>query len=224
MLVLSDGQYGQRAYKTIKYTFQCDFLILNYKGELDDIVISEEHLNKMKEYDLIILYLKNPDLILKTIEEIHKLEKIYNKKIGIIIGIWKGIGFKKQLSKYKNIVYPELMCELKEEYVDNEILEKYPQIKEFIKKFGSPKAILYIKDDKIKGIEFLRVAPCGSTVETLKEYVGKNYMEDTLTNIGLRVQHFCNAKKLNIFTDKECKKTTAGKLLVGGITIKKLES
>ncbi|WP_048056329.1 DUF166 domain-containing protein [Methanocaldococcus fervens] len=212
--ILSDGAYGERAYKTIKSKFPCEFIVVKYHGDFDEITISEEILKNLKNYNLFLCYTLNPDLTYELVKKIKEL----NSKAFILIGAWKGEGFKKQLESFGNAFCPHIMCDIDENEL-KDYLNKYPQLKKFLKYFGKPKVKLYIKNKKIKNIEVFREAPCGSTSETLKEFIGKEFNDKTLTDIGLRVQHFCRAGKIRIFVEKEGKKTKAGRILVNGIQI-----
>lgn len=212
--ILTDGIYGERAYKTIKSKFPCDFITVKYCGDFDEITISEDTIEKLKDYDLYITYTLNPDV---TYEIVKKIKEINNKAF-ILVGAWKGGGFKKQLESFGNAFCPYLMCDIDETQLID-CLNNYPQLKEFLKYFGRPKVELYIKNNKIEKIDILREAPCGSTSETLKEFIGREFNDKTLINIGLRVQHFCRAGKIRIFVEKEGKKTKAGKILVSGIEV-----
>ena len=212
--ILTDGVYGERAYKTIKSKFPCDFITVKYCGDFDEITISEDTIEKLKDYDLYITYTLNPDV---TYEIVKKIKEINNKAF-ILVGAWKGGGFKKQLESFGNAFCPYLMCDIDETQLID-CLNNYPQLKEFLKYFGRPKVELYIKNNKIEKIDILREAPCGSTSETLKEFIGREFNDKTLINIGLRVQHFCRAGKIRIFVEKEGKKTKAGKILVSGIEV-----
>ena len=78
---------------------------------------------------------------------------------------------------------------------------------------------MYLNNGIIENIDVVRGAPCGSSSETLQEFIGKEFNEKTLIDIGLRVQHFCRAGKLRVFVEKEGKKSRAGKILVNGINI-----
>ena len=212
ILIVSEGKYGERAVMVIGDKFNCDFMKLNYSGDFEDIEINKSQLKEIEKYDLVITYLLNPDLTYCLLKELS------NKPIFTIVGAWSGEGFKKQLENFGNVICPNLMCDFNEEGVKDK-LNKYPQLKEFLKYFGAPKINIYLKDNKIDNIEILRGAPCGSTDETLKEFIGKEYSKKTLIDIGLRVQHFCRAGKLRIFVEKEGKKSKAGKCLVEGIKI-----
>ncbi|XRO76393.1 DUF166 family protein [Methanocaldococcus sp. 10A] len=216
--ILTDGTYGERAYKIIKSKFPCDFITVNYYGDFDEITISDDDIQKLKNYDLFITYTLNPDL---TYELVRKIKELNNKAF-VLVGAWKGEGFKKQIERIGNAFCPYLMCDIDEDGL-KDYLDNYPQLKEFLKYFGKPKVKLYVKNNKIGKIDILREASCGSTSETLKEFIGKEFNDKTLIDIGLRVQHFCRAGKIRLFVEKEGKKTKAGKILVNGIEIIKLD-
>ena len=76
---------------------------------------------------------------------------------------------------------------------------------------------LFIKNNEIEKIDVLREAPCGSTSETLKEFIGREFNDKVLIDIGLRVQHFCRAGKIRLFVEKEGKKTKAGNINAASI-------
>jgi hypothetical protein len=212
--ILTDGAYGDRAYKTIKSKFPCDFITVKYYGDFDEITISEDTIEKLKNYDLFITYTLNPDLTCELVREIKEL----NDKAFVLVGAWKGEGFKKQLESFRNAFCPHLMCDIDEDEL-KDYLNNYPQLREFLKYFGRPKVKLFLKNNKIEKIDVLREAPCGSTSETLKEFIGREFNDKVLIDIGLRVQHFCRAGKIRLFVEKEGKKTKAGKILVKSIEV-----
>jgi hypothetical protein len=216
--IISEGKYGDRATGVIGKKFNCDFLKINYAGDFEDIEIDRAQLNELKKYDVIITYIINPDLTYALINEIHNINEKLNKKIFVIVGAWRGEGFKKQLESFGNVICPDLMCNLDEHDLKDK-LDKYPQLKEFLKYFGKPIVNIYLDNNIIKDIDVIRESPCGSSSETLQEFIGKEFNEKTLIDIGLRVQHFCRAGKLRVFVEKEGKKSRAGKILVNGINI-----
>ncbi len=218
ILIVSEGKYGDRAVKTIGKKFNCNFLKLNYTGDFEDIEVDKNQLKEIKEYDLIITYTINPDLTYVLINEIYNINKRLNKDIFVIVGAWSGEGFKKQLESFGNVICPDLMCNINKDDLKDK-LDKFPQLNEFLKYFGKPDIKIYLENNKIKYINVLREAPCGSSSETLKEFIGKEFNEKTLKSIGLRVQHFCRAGKLRVFVEKESKKSRAGKILVEGINL-----
>ena len=212
--ILTSGTYGERAHKTIKSKFPCNLITVKYYGDFDEITISEDIVEKLKDYDLFITYTLNPDLTYELVKKIKEL----NDKAFVLIGAWKGEGFKKQIESFGNAFCPYLMCDIDEDEL-KDYLDRYLQLKEFLKYFGKPRVKLYIKNSKIEKVDVLREAPCGSTSETLKEFIGREFNDKTLIDIGLRVQHFCRAGKIRLFVEKEGKKTKAGKILVKGIEV-----
>ncbi|ENN95683.1 hypothetical protein J422_06321 [Methanocaldococcus villosus KIN24-T80] len=201
--ILSEGKYGYRAYKNINRIFNCDFLKISYVGDLDNIIIDENLLNSLK-HDIYIIY-ANQDVT---------YELIRNIKDGFVfVGIWRGDGFKKQVEKFDNVYSPRFLCEIDEEVLKDK-LNKYPQLKEFLKYFGKPKVNLYVKDNKIVDIKIFRRSICGST-EAIYEFLNK---EPNLKNIGLRVQHFCVAGKPNVFKNF-CPKSEIAKILIDNIRV-----
>lgn len=218
--IVSDGKYGHRAYEVIKKKFPCEYIILKYRGNFDDIEIEEEILKKLKDYHILITYLRDPDLTYTLLEEISN-QKL-DKNPFIIVGIWEGEGFKRQVEKFKNVVCPDLLCNLDEDYLQDK-LEEYPQLQEFLRYFGKPKVNIYLSNNIIEKIEVIRDSPCGGVSKTLKEFLGERMDENTLKRIGLRVQHFCNTGRFRLFSERECKKVKVGQILLEGINIKKEE-
>lgn len=218
--IVSDGKYGHRAYEVIKKKFYCKYIVLDYKGYFEDIRIEEETLKKLKNFDILITYLRNPDLTYTLLEEINTQENL-DKNLFIIIGIWKGEGFKRQMERFKNVVCPDLLCNLDEKYLRDK-LEYYPQLREFLRHFGKPMVNIYLDNNNIiRNIEIIRDSPCGAVSKTLQEFFGEKMEKDTLRRIGLRVQHFCNAGKFKLFSERECKRIKAGQILLEGINLQK---
>ncbi|HIP84408.1 MAG TPA: hypothetical protein EYH15_02850 [Methanothermococcus okinawensis] len=215
--IVSDGKYGHRAYENIKKKFPCAHVVLKYRGNFEDIEIERETLEKLKNFPILITYLRDPDLTYTLIEEINRQKK-GDKNPFIIVGIWKGEGFKRQVEKFKNVLCPDLLCNLDEKYLKDKI-EEYPQLGEFLKHFGKPKVKIYTTRGVIRDIEVIRDSPCGAVSRTLEEFLGERIGEDTLRRIGLRIQHFCNAGGFKVFSERECKKVKVGEILLEGIEI-----
>lgn len=216
--IVSDGKYGHRAKNTLKKKFNCELFKIKYSGDFENIKISENLLDKMVNFHIIITYTRDPDLTYTFIEKINEINKNLNKNIFIIVGVWKGEGFKRQIESFKNVFCPDFMCNLKEDDLKDK-LKDYPQLKEFLRYFGRPIINIYLNNNIIESIDIVRESPCGICSKVLPEFIGKTMEEKTLKNIGLRVQHFCNASKLRIFVEKECKKAKAGKILLDGVNI-----
>ena len=219
IVIVSDGKYGYGVKNTLKKRFNCELFKIEYSEDFENIRINENLLDKIVNFHIVITYIKNPDLTYTFIEKINEINRDLNKNIFVIVGIWKGEGFKRQIESFKNVFCPDFMCNLRECYLKNK-LKNYPQLKEFLKYFGRPVVNIYLSDNNIiKNIDILRESPCGISSKVLHEFIGKTLEEKTLKDIGLRAQHFCNAGKFRIFVEKECKRVKAGKILLDGINI-----
>lgn len=203
-IVRDEPIFGERAYKTIGKEFKTKmFEIKSPQGIfIDEIEIDPEIIAELSKFDLIITYIKQADMALELIEQL-------NKKVSwIIIGIWRGEGFKNQLLKYKNVSVPDAMCELegnKENFV----------FKEFVKKFGKPEIKINCQGERIAEIDVIRGSPCGATDFMAKDMIGKeaDNIESTAIEAGLRIQHYpCRGHKLRLFADEESHKQVASQL------------
>jgi len=200
VVIVTDSGYGERAYENIKEKFETEFIELEAPHSIlvDEVEIPEKKLEKIRSADLIITYTLHPDLTLELVEKVHK-------DVGwIIIGAWKGEGFKKQLLSFGNITVPETMCDLQEN--GNSVFDK------FVSKFGRPKVKIDIEGSIIKDIRVLRCSPCGATKFVAEELKGET-IKDLPIKAGLKVQHYpCRASKMRVFSDDECKKEMAAKI------------
>jgi hypothetical protein len=194
--IVTDGPYGDRAYDTICTEFDCDFVELeppesNFMEEVD---IPDEAIKKLQAADLIISYILHPDLVLEMVDQLHE-------KVGwIIIGAWRGEGFKKSLEEYENVNCPENMCDLEE--------NGDPFFDEFVSKFGKPIVQIELDGNRVSDVRVVRSAPCGSTFFVAQEMIGEE-VNNLPIKAGLKVQHYpCRASKLRLFID-ECKKEIA---------------
>jgi len=203
-IVRDEVIFGQRAYKTINKEFETEMIeIESPKGIfIDDIEIDPNIIKKLAKFDLIIIYIKQADMTLELIKQVHE------KVSWIIIGIWKGEGFKNQLLKYKNVSVPDAMCEL-------ESSGKNPVFNEFANKFGKPEIRVNCQGERIVDIDVIRGSPCGATDFIAKDLVGKKAIniENTAKQAGLRTQHYpCKGHKLRLFTDEESHKQVTSQL------------
>lgn len=136
------------------------------------------------------------------------IDQIHEKVSWIIVGIWRGEGFKNQLQKYKNVFVPDNMCELEGTFDD-------PAINRFLEKFGKPEIKINCQGEKIVEIEVLRGSPCGATEFIAEDMVGKEVenKKSLAKQAGLRVQHYpCKGHKLRLFSDENSHKQVASKL------------
>lgn len=200
ILIVTDGPYGERTYENIKKEFETEFIELEAPSMIfaDKIEIPPEKLEKIRSADILITYTLHPDLTLELVEKVHKDVE------WIIIGIWKGEGFKKQLLSFGNVTAPETMCSLQE--------NGNPTFDKFVSKFGKPKVEIDIDKNIIKNIRVLRCSPCGATNFVAEELKGET-IKDLPIKAGLKIQHYpCRAPKINIFSEDECKKEMAATL------------
>ncbi len=194
--VVTDGPYGDRTFDTICKEFVCDFIELEQPESMfmEDVEIAQEIIESLKSTDIIISYILHPDLLLELVEQLHDY-------VGwIIVGAWKGEGFKNQIEEYDNVICPENMCDLEES--GDEVFN------EFVSKFGKPIVEIELVGNKVSKVHVLRSSPCGSTFFVADEMVGED-VNNLPIKAGLKVQHYpCRAPKMRLFAD-ECKKELA---------------
>ncbi|WP_018153903.1 DUF166 domain-containing protein [Methanothermococcus thermolithotrophicus] len=211
ILVITDGAYGYRIQGTVnsfgkknefigicKIDKPTDFII-------DEIELPKEVIDKFKEADVLLLYTQHPD---NTYEICRKAKK-ENPDVAIIVATWSGEGQKKELSKF-DAICPDEMCLLDEKDVED-LINKYPKLKEFLEEFGTPKVEIYIKDDKVEDVKVIRSSICGSTLFMVKSMKGLDAKdkEELSRKSAMMIQRYpCVAGKIKIFR-KECKKQKA---------------
>ncbi|WP_292460852.1 DUF166 domain-containing protein [Methanothermococcus sp.] len=211
ILVITDGAYGYRIQGTINsFGKKNEFIGLCKIDKPTDIIIDEielpkEVMDKFKEADVLLLYTQHPD---NTYEVCRKAKK-ENPDVAIIVATWSGEGQKKELSKF-DAICPDEMCLLDEKDVED-LINKYPKLKEFLEEFGTPKVEIYIKDDKVEDVKVIRSSICGSTLFMAKSMKGLDAkdIEDLSKKSAMMIQRYpCVAGKIKIFR-KECKKQKA---------------
>jgi hypothetical protein len=195
--IVSDGPYGERAYATIKEEFDTEFVVLEPPAGtfVEEVEIPAEELDKITRADLVITYILHPDLTLDLVDLIH------GQVDWIIVGAWRGEGFKNQLLRYGNVTCPENMCDLTE--------NGNPTYDQFVAKFGRPVVSISCQGDKVVDIQVERCSPCGSTQFVAEQLKGER-TDNLPIQAGLKIQHYpCRAPKMRLFTDDECKKEMA---------------
>ncbi len=131
----------------------------------DFIEDPEDYIDAGFTADLVLNYLKHPDLV-------HHLISICEKnRIPVISPGKKGAGFT-----------PFTCCGL----------GKNDSLGEYGEKFGLPEYRVTLSGDRISGITVLRGAPCGATWDALQEYIGCQ-VDDVLVRLPRQVQYFCSA-------------------------------
>ncbi|MCG2827999.1 DUF166 domain-containing protein [Methanothermobacter sp. K4] len=197
--IVTDGPYGERAHKNICEEFETDFIELEAPTGIfaDEVEIPHEKIGQIVSADIVITYILHPDLTLELVDRIH------NDVDWIIVGAWRGEGFRNQLLGYGNVTAPENMCDLEE--------NGNPSFDEFVSKFGKPVVEVDVEDDIVKEIRVLRCSPCGATRFVAEELVGTE-VKDLPVRAGLKIQHYpCRAAKMRLFADDECKKELAAR-------------
>lgn len=198
--IVTDGPYGERAYENIKKEFETEFIELEQPQGMfiDDLEIPADALNRISAADIMITYVLHPDLTLELVEQLH------DKVEWIIVGAWRGEGFKQQITRFGNVTAPDNMCDLEE--------NGNPVFDEFVAKFGQPIVRISCQGNKVVDIEVKRCSPCGATEFVAQELKGQD-TENLPMKAGLKIQHFpCRAPKMRLFTDDECKKELAANM------------
>jgi len=198
--IVTDGPYGERAYENIAREFETLFIELESPCGIfaDDVDIPADKLKAIRSADIVITYILHPDLTLELVDRIH------SDIDWIIIGAWRGEGFRNQLLSYGNVTAPENMCDLEE--------NGNPAFDEFVSRFGRPLVEVYLEGDRVKEIRVLRSSPCGATLFVAEELTGAD-AQDLPLKAGLKVQLYpCRAPKIRLFSDDECKKEMAARM------------
>jgi hypothetical protein len=193
VVIVTDGPYGDRAYETIKKEFETRFIELPHPTStfIEELEIPKTDMEIIEGANILITYTTHPDITTILIERFH------DEVDWVIVAAWKGEGFKNQFKSYSNVIFPNIMCEL-EETGD-------PTFDEFVSHIGKPEVEVEIEKGKIKEINVVRCAPCGSTTfvaDFLKEKYGDQEadLEDLPREAGLRLQNYpCRATKIRLF-------------------------
>lgn len=161
ILILSDGKYGDRAAKVIKKKFNDTKIITiqerNPAEIIDDVVLGEEVERDIVSADLLIIYVRHPDVV---------AEICYRKK-PTILAVDFGEGFlRQQKEDNPNILIPTSMCSIPSNSGNNEI-------DEYFRHFGYP--LFEVKLENIDGeipiiidVKTIVESPCGATNVSLE--------------------------------------------------------
>ncbi len=184
ILILSDGKYGDRAASVIKKKFN-DTKIITLKERnpaefIDDVDLGEEVEKDIDHADLLIIYIRHPDVV---------AEICYRKK-PTILAVDFGEGFlRQQKEDNPTIIMPTSMCSITSKTGISEI-------DEYFKYFGYP--LFEVKLQNINGeipiikeVKTIVESPCGATNVSLEHIRGKPLTPETLTAFGLNVRYEC---------------------------------
>jgi len=190
ILILSDGvrnsktkviepKFGDRALLMVKTEFPDTKLVaieeMNPRELIDEYEFPEDIDTLIKESDLLISYIRHPDVA---------SELCYYEK-PVILAIFFGEGFVKQLQDDNpDVVMPSSMCHLLPDS-NNSI------INEFAKKFGKPVFNLELDNLLIKEISLSAQSPCGASNVGIEFLKGKKLTAKLLNEYALLVRHEC---------------------------------
>ncbi len=155
---------GIRAYGEGLFEIEVRSLDCRIPAVLDD---SSEYLPSDFEADLILDYLKHPDLSLDL------SDMCKNKGIPLIASGKK--------SRVEGTFTPMICC----------ALSRNGRLGAYGDRFGAPELAVEIEDEKIRKITVLRGAPCGATWEAAARMAGAPVKD--AARYGLEVQFFCTA-------------------------------
>lgn len=192
ILIISDGKYGDRAIKIVQKKFpDAEFLIIKEENPtmfLDEIFLDNEVEDAIEHADLLILYVRHPDVV----------SEICMRQKPTILPVHFGEGFFNQVkASNPKVVQPITMCN---SLPNTGICE----LDNFFNKFGSP--IYKIKLDYskknypiIKEVSLSIESPCGASFNTLEHIRGKPITLETLNNFALCVRQECREPLTVVF-------------------------
>ncbi len=140
--------------------------VVSIDAQLSDFIDDpEDYISDLWNADLVLNYLKHPDLVDHLI--------MLCREQGVVV-ISPGIG--------GSGFTPFTCCGLGR----NSALGSYGE------QFGIPEYRIELQGDIISAIEVLRGAPCGATWDGLHDYIGST-VDDVLVRLPRQVQYFCTA-------------------------------
>lgn len=185
--IISDGQYGERAFQAIKQVFDTTWILV---PDIPATTMIDEDLDlHVPDRDLYVSYVRHPDIIL-MLAELHK---------PLILGVQPGMGLLRQARSINPLVVgPRTMCSLEPD-------TGIPEIDEFSRYFGHP--TFEVSGDKgsatINNITVKRKAPCGSSDAGAVFIKDKHVSTKNLQEFALTVCHECRAPRFGHTCDKE---------------------
>jgi len=181
--IVSDGQYGERAYEQIKTRFSTVWILLPFPSSLvvDDIDLT------IPPCDLYISYLRHPDIAMELVKT----------GVPVLLGVNLGQGFIAQAREYNSaVIGPETMCSL----LPN---TEFWQITNYAKVFGRPVFHVLLDGDRIVWCQPIRRSPCGSTDAAAHELNGQVFDQEAMNRFALSICHNCRAPRFGKTCDKE---------------------
>jgi len=202
IVILSDGKYGDRAVKVIKKKIpNTELIILEERDAskiIDDVFLEENIEKKISEADLLIVYVRHPDVVYE----------ICSRQKPTILAIDFGQGFLKQVKDINpEIVMPISMCNALPD-TGIEIMDKY------FKQFGNPEYEIrldYSKNDKLifSNIILLKESPCGASNASIEFIKGKEVTSKILNSFAINVRQECREPVSFLLSHKDMSESSA---------------
>ena len=155
---------------------------------LDEVFLSDEVETVIQNADILILYLRHPDVV----------AEICDHQKPTILPVHFGEGFFNQVKgSNPNVVQPVSMCNA----LPNTGISV---IDEFYNEFGTPNYVVKLeynspKAPLIKEIKLVRESPCGASFNTLEHIKGKQLTVETLNDFAVSVRQECREPMTVIF-------------------------
>jgi hypothetical protein len=181
--IVSDGQYGERAFEQIRTRFSTVWILLPFPSSLvvDDIDLS------IPSCDLYLSYLRHPDIAMELVKT----------GVPVLLGVNLGPGFIAQARECNQaVIGPETMCSL----LPN---TKFWQINDYAKVFGRPVFHVLLDGERIVWCQPIRRSPCGSTDAAARELNGQVFDQEAMNRFALSICHNCRAPRFGKTCDKE---------------------
>lgn len=181
--IISDGKYGERAFELIKSKFPYTKMVFvpEFPANqfLDDFEMPDSVEDSINQSDLIITYVRHPDITLELCD--------YEKPVVLAINF--GEGFYNQAKEVNDDVHmPPSMCRMVKE-TGIEAIDVY------CTRFGIPEYRIKLSFETdpptIEKIDVLRESPCGATIRSLDQMKGKKVIPETFNQFGLNVSQEC---------------------------------
>lgn len=192
ILIISDGKYGDRTIEVVQKKFpSAEFLIIREENPtmfMDEVFLESEVENAIEGADLLILYVRHPDVV----------SEICMHQKPTILPVHFGVGFFNQVkASNPNVVQPITMCNSLPNTGINEI-------DNFFNNYGSPYyqvkiTFLENKCPFIEEITLLTESPCGASINTLKQIRSKPLTPKTLNEFALSVRQECREPMSVVF-------------------------
>ena len=184
IILFSDGKYGDRAITVIQKKFpETEIIILKEEDPtifLDDVGLEDNVEQAIERADLLILYVRHPDVVYE----------ICSRGKPTILAINLGLGFLNQLKdENSKILMPISMCNA---LPDTGIEE----VDKYLEKFGTPvyKVELDYNDKKVpyvKEVSLLVESPCGASNASINLIKGQDITPETLNAFALNIRQEC---------------------------------